>query len=270
MWCVREAVSRPRAVGASRDERGFTVVELAIVMGVVAILISIAGPSVLGARERASDRATQASVHTGGQAAFVYVVQASRFDDTPTALATLDDIEPGLDFVNGATVSTGPKTISIAQDAEGQELALAALSPPQIVAVVGKVRAFRPEEGVVYTSIRPEVVMPVTALERARQMRGRRDEGGVRGQTGERESGNSQTRGRREDSVTGQGTTSLAGTTPRPLGVGYGSIHLFAVNNLRTCLGVPASCSLPAPGSAVESYLRNTCSSAIVTLSVAA
>ncbi len=44
--------------------------------------------------------------------------------------------------------------------------ALQELEPPAIVAVVGKARTYSPEEGVVYTSIRPETIHPLTSQER--------------------------------------------------------------------------------------------------------
>ncbi len=40
------------------------------------------------------------------------------------------------------------------------------LEAPSIVAVVGKARTYSPEEGTVYTSIRPETIHPVTSAER--------------------------------------------------------------------------------------------------------
>lgn len=44
--------------------------------------------------------------------------------------------------------------------------ALEELDPPQIVAVVGKARTYSPEEGTVYTSIRPERIHPVSSEDR--------------------------------------------------------------------------------------------------------
>lgn len=40
------------------------------------------------------------------------------------------------------------------------------LEPPAIVAIVGKARTYSPEEGTVYTSIRPETIHPVTSEDR--------------------------------------------------------------------------------------------------------
>ena len=108
------------------DEDGFTLVELVGVMLIVGVLLGVALPSMIGARERASNRAAEMGVRTAGKAAFVYVVQSGRFADTPEALASYNQIEPDLTFVGGATASTYPKTVSVSEDAGGLELAIAA------------------------------------------------------------------------------------------------------------------------------------------------
>ena len=46
----------------ARDERGFTLIELMVVVLIIAILIAIAIPTFLGARQRAQDRAAQSNV----------------------------------------------------------------------------------------------------------------------------------------------------------------------------------------------------------------
>ncbi|MFM8236413.1 MAG: prepilin-type N-terminal cleavage/methylation domain-containing protein, partial [Actinomycetota bacterium] len=51
------------------DERGFTLIELMVVVLIIAILIAIAIPTFLGARERAQDRAAQSSLRNGLTAA---------------------------------------------------------------------------------------------------------------------------------------------------------------------------------------------------------
>ena len=45
-----------------RDERGFTIIELMIVVMIIGILVVIALPTFLGARTRAYDRAAQSDV----------------------------------------------------------------------------------------------------------------------------------------------------------------------------------------------------------------
>lgn len=123
-WGALRTGARVRA--RTSDEDGFTLLELVVVVLIVGILLGIAVPSMVGARERASNRAAEMSVRTAGKAAFVYVVQSGAFADTPAALASFNQIEPDLTFVGGATASTDPKTVSVSEDAAGLELAIAA------------------------------------------------------------------------------------------------------------------------------------------------
>ncbi len=48
-----------------RDEDGFTLIELMVVVLIIAILIAIAIPTFLGARTRSQDRAVQSNIRNG-------------------------------------------------------------------------------------------------------------------------------------------------------------------------------------------------------------
>src|SRR5438094_2551026 len=50
---------------SEREERGFTLIELMVVVLIIAILIAIAIPTFLGARQRAQDRAAQSDLRNG-------------------------------------------------------------------------------------------------------------------------------------------------------------------------------------------------------------
>src|SRR5947209_4249527 len=79
-----------------RDDEGFTLVELMVVVLVIAILIAIAIPTFLGARQRADDRAAQSNARSGLTAEDTSYTDAQEFTaDT----AALSGIEPGLNFV---------------------------------------------------------------------------------------------------------------------------------------------------------------------------
>jgi type IV pilus assembly protein PilA len=83
-----------------RDEDGFTLIELMVVVLIIAILIAIAIPTFLGARERAQDRAAQSNIRNAFTAEKVVYTD----DQAYTAVtATLAAIEPSLSFAAGET-----------------------------------------------------------------------------------------------------------------------------------------------------------------------
>jgi prepilin-type N-terminal cleavage/methylation domain-containing protein len=66
-------------VWPGEDERGFTLIELMVVVLIIGILIAIALPTYLGARSRAEDRAAQADLSTALTAAKVYYAANQKY-----------------------------------------------------------------------------------------------------------------------------------------------------------------------------------------------
>lgn len=113
----------------SRGDRGYTLVELMIVVVIVGVLLAIAVPSFTGARARADDRAAESLVRDAFAA-------AKSTDDQAYANLTLADVartEPAVRFVDGAT--------SADADAHQVSLSVGTSAGDDFVIVVSRSRA---------------------------------------------------------------------------------------------------------------------------------
>jgi len=90
----------------ARDERGFTLIELMVVVLIIAILIAIAIPTFLGARQRAQDRAAQSNVRNALTAEKTFFTDSQVYSQL---VSDLTAIEPSLSYTTSAasTSSTG-------------------------------------------------------------------------------------------------------------------------------------------------------------------
>ena len=114
-----------KRLGREDDERGFTLIELMVVVLIIAILIAIAIPTFLGARTRAQDRQAQSNLRNAFAAEKVVYTDDQAYTESA---ATLSGIEPSLTYMaDGAmTASTSPKNIYV--DVTGTTLTIGAKS----------------------------------------------------------------------------------------------------------------------------------------------
>ena len=83
-------------------EKGFTLIELMVVVLIIAILIAIAIPTFLGARTRSQDRAAESELRNASTAEKVIYTDNQTFDATTAKLKTL---EPSLNWNGGVPVT---------------------------------------------------------------------------------------------------------------------------------------------------------------------
>src|SRR3954447_11303466 len=93
------------------DEEGFTLIELMVVVLIIAILLAIAIPTFLGARNRANDRAAQSSLRNALTAA--KTIYTDNQDYTQADATKLATVEPSLSFVAAGVASTTFKSVSV-------------------------------------------------------------------------------------------------------------------------------------------------------------
>ncbi len=111
-----------------KNDRGFTLIELMIVVLIVAILVAIAIPTFLGQRKEARDSAAKSNLRNALTTEKAYYAGGAQ--QFTTDLDLLSAIEPGLFNVTGASPAVNTfDPVVVTTDATAQTVCIVAVTP---------------------------------------------------------------------------------------------------------------------------------------------
>lgn len=96
-----------------REDEGFTLIELMVVVLIIAILLAIAIPTFLGARNSANARAAQSDLRNALTAEQSWWTNNQVFTSDTSTSTGLPTIEGSLNWTNGSASTTTPNEIAV-------------------------------------------------------------------------------------------------------------------------------------------------------------
>ncbi len=105
------------------EDEGFTLIELMVVVLIIAILLAIAIPTFLGARNSANARAAQSNLRNGLTAEQTAWTNNQAFDSSTTDMS---GIESGINWTSGTAGTSTPNQVSVAVSTDNNAVQLQA------------------------------------------------------------------------------------------------------------------------------------------------
>ena len=100
-----------------QDDEGFTLIELMVVILIIAILLAIAIPTFLGARQRAQNRAAQSNIRNAFTAEKTFYTDSQVYTNSAAAMTA---IEPSLSYTQtGRNATAATRTVLLVVNLAG-------------------------------------------------------------------------------------------------------------------------------------------------------